>query len=94
MGWGKEKKLIQWVSWEDVCKSKVEGGLGIRDIRKFNLAIMAKWRWRLVLEEEGRWKDLLVSKYGMVTKCLRTPVKTQSWWWRDLQKVCKEGGGE
>jgi len=56
----------------------VEGGLGIRDIRKFNLALLAKWRWRLVSDEEGRWKDLLVSKYGMVTKCLCTLVKTQS----------------
>jgi len=66
-GWGKEKRPIQWVSWEDVCKSKEDGGLGIRDIRKFNLALLAKWRWRLVSNEEGRWKDLLASKYGMVT---------------------------
>ena len=93
-GWGKEKRPIQWVSWEDVCKSKEDGGLGIRDIRKFNLALLARWRWRLVSNEEGRWKDLLATKYGMVTEGLRTPVKTQSWWWRDLQKVCKEGGGE
>jgi len=72
----------------------VDGGLGIRDIQKFNLGVLAKWRWRLVSDEEGRWKDLLVSKYGMVTESLRSPVKTQSLWWRDLQKVYKEGGGK
>ena len=24
----------------------------------------------------------------------QTPVKFQSWWWRDLLKVCREGGGD
>jgi len=63
-GWGKEKRPISWVSWEDVCKPKEEGDLGIMDIQKFNYALLAKWRWRFVSEEKGRWKELLVSKYG------------------------------
>jgi len=92
-GWGKEKRPISWVNWEDVCKPKEEGGWGIRDIRKFNYALLAKWRWRFVSEEKGRWKDLLVSKYGMDLDCPQTPVKMQSWWWRHLQKVCTEGEG-
>ncbi|XP_068466531.1 uncharacterized mitochondrial protein AtMg00310-like [Phaseolus vulgaris] len=92
-GWGKEKRSISWVSWEDVCKPKEEGGLGIRDIRRFNYALLAKWRWRIVSEEKGRWKDLLVSKYGMNLDRSLGPVKFQSWWWRDLQKVCTEGEG-
>jgi len=63
----------------------------VREIRKFNAALLAKWRWRYISEEKGRWKELLDSKYGPE---VQIPVKLQSWWWRDLLKVCREGEGE
>ena len=44
-------------------------------------------------EKEGKWKDLLVSKYDMVAGNFRVHVKYQSWWWRDLSKVYCERGG-
>ena len=91
-GWGKEKESISWVSWKVLCKPREEGGLGLRDIRNFNSALLAKWRWHLILEEKGRWKDLLASKYGSVLEVSHIPVKLQSWWWRDLFKVYGEGG--
>jgi len=53
-GWVKEKIPISWVSWEDLCKPKEEGGLGLRDIRKFNFALLAKWRWRFMSQERGK----------------------------------------
>ena len=93
-GWGKEKKPISWVRWENLCKSKEEGGLGLTDIRKFNLALLAKWRWRWLSDGRGRWKELLESKYGMEDEPVQTPLKRQSWWWRDLLRVCREGGGD
>jgi len=92
-GWGKVNKPISWVSWKDVCKAKEDGGLGCRDIRKFNHALLAKWKWCCISEEKGRWKELLGSKYDLdcVNGCI--PAKVQSWWWRDLNKMCKEGAG-
>jgi len=60
----------------------------------FNSALLAKWRWRLTVEEKGRWKDLLVSKYGSSSEVVHSPGKLQSWWWRDLHKVCGEGEGD
>jgi len=94
MGWGKENKSISWVSWKVLCKPREEGGLGLRDIRKFNSALLAKWRWHYISDEKGRWKDILVMKYGSELQHSQTPVKLQSWWWRDLLKVCREGGGD
>ena len=93
-GWGKEKMSISGISWKDLCKSKEEGGLGIRDIRKFNYAQMAKWKWRYISNEKGRWKEVLDSKYGLELDNGLVPVKYQSWWWRDLTSICREGGGE
>ena len=67
---------------------------GLRDIQNFNLALLAKWKWRLISEEKGRWKEMLVSKYGLGSEVSQTPVRLQSWWWRDLSKACGEGGDE
>jgi len=41
MGLGKLKP-ISWVSWKKVCKPLEEGGLGVKDVRKFNCALLAK----------------------------------------------------
>jgi len=94
VGLGKESKPICWVSWKDVCKPKEDGGLNLREIRKLNHALLAKWSWHCISQEEGRWKELLDSKYGLEPESVQTLVKLQSWWWKDLYKVCKEGGGK
>eukprot|EP00268_Persea_americana_P033450 TRINITY_DN3312_c0_g1_i6.p1 TRINITY_DN3312_c0_g1~~TRINITY_DN3312_c0_g1_i6.p1 ORF type:complete len:225 (-),score=29.21 TRINITY_DN3312_c0_g1_i6:634-1308(-) len=58
-----EKKfhLRDWVS---VCTSKLEGGLGIRSLRKMNQALLGKWLWRLGDESEGQWRLVVLEKYG------------------------------
>jgi len=34
--WKYEGRKIVWVKWENMCKHKHEGELGIKDIRAFN----------------------------------------------------------
>ena len=38
-----------------------------------------------------KWKDILVSKYGLKLGRSQSNVNFQSWWWRDLCKVCGDG---
>jgi len=42
-GWGFEGRKIAWASWEKVCKPHEFGGLGIIDLKIFNLALLGKW---------------------------------------------------
>jgi len=60
--WGHEGKKIAWVGWDKICGPEGEGGLGIRDIGKFNSALIAKWKWRLGVEEGGLWKEVRESR--------------------------------
>jgi hypothetical protein len=45
-----------------ICKSKKKGGLGIKDLRKMNVSLLAKWWWKLE-QEDGLWQDIINAKY-------------------------------
>ncbi|GKV05586.1 hypothetical protein SLEP1_g17582 [Rubroshorea leprosula] len=89
-GLGEEKK-IKWVSWERVCRKKECGGLGVKDLRKFNLGLMGKWWGRLVKGEEGLWGKVIRGKYGgnggQWMDWVRDGRRVGSLWWRDLQSL-------
>lgn len=79
--WGEngEKNKISWISWENFCRSKKEGGLGVKDWGKFNLALLGKWRWRLLTEKDSLWAKIILSKYSRPN-----PAKAFIWW-QDLR---------
>jgi len=45
---------------------KEVGGLGVRRIREFNLALLGKWCWRLVTKRHGLWYSVMAARYGLV----------------------------
>ena len=88
MGMGVRGQEDSMASWKKVCESKEMGGLGMLELRKFNVALLGKWLWRLGTDKKGLWREVLESKYGgwRSLKRQRT-TKLDSLWWKDLKKI-------
>ena len=87
-GGGLDQKKIAWVEWETVCLPKEKGGLGIKDIRTFNKALLEKWRWNMLQQNTKLWARILDSKYGgwrSIAEGRR--ANNESIWWQDLMAV-------
>jgi len=42
-----------WVKWETVCLLKSHGDLQVRDLELFNRALLGKWKWSLLQEDDS-----------------------------------------
>jgi len=56
---------LHWLQWNEVCRLKKEGGLGIRPLRDMNDALKTKWLWRFAKEDDAMWKNVIKVKYGI-----------------------------
>lgn len=91
--WGgsERNRKIHWVAWANICKEKSEGGLGLKNLKAFNYALLGKWLWRLMSEENCLWKKVLMEKYGVEGEVLKLVARSDSIWVRDLRKIEYDG---
>ena len=52
------------VNWSKVSRPVKNGGLGIRCLKRFNSALLAKWLWRYGVENDALWRRVIGAKYG------------------------------
>ncbi|CAN1315043.1 Transposon TX1 uncharacterized 149 kDa protein [Linum perenne] len=71
--WGEvaDQKRIRWRSWEKLCLSQEEGGLGFRSFQSFNQALLAKQSWRILTQPELLISRLYKGKYFQSTTFLK-----------------------
>ncbi|GJZ91285.1 putative reverse transcriptase domain-containing protein [Tanacetum coccineum] len=83
--WGEilEEKKIVWVASDKVISPREQGGIGIGSLKVFNQALLVKWWWRFLLEENVLWRKIIVSihgKDGGLTMNSSSPYKSGPWY--------------
>jgi len=60
---GDHNMKILWVKWDDICLSKESGGLEVRSMREFSLALLGKWCWMMVVNKSSLWDKVLGARW-------------------------------
>jgi hypothetical protein len=73
--------------------SRENGGLGVRQLREFNLALLGKWCWRLLVDRGGMWFRVLPARYAVEGGRVREGGRRGSAWWREMVRIRDGVGG-
>ena len=78
-----------------MCKPKADGGMGFKDLRAFNLALLAKQGWRLIQNPSSLTHRVLKAKYFSESNFIEAQIgKKPSYTWRSFmegRKVLDKG---
>ncbi|KAG8383539.1 hypothetical protein BUALT_Bualt04G0024000 [Buddleja alternifolia] len=86
--WGHDpnKNHLHLMAWDDICRPKALGGLGLRKMKDLNFALLSKLAWKMVSEKNCIWLNLFRYKYLKSSNMLHS-VSTgtnASWIWKDI----------
>ncbi|GJX25756.1 hypothetical protein Tco_0232052 [Tanacetum coccineum] len=82
-GWSK-------VAWDDICLSKREGGLGLRSLDVFNIALMTTHIWNIISNKESLWVRWIHTYKIKNRSFWGLPFKNDvSWGWLKLLQLCE-----
>lgn len=97
--WGSwySRKKPHFVKWDDVCRSKDEGSLGLRQATLVNEALCEKLAWYIISRPDDFWVRVVMSKYRWqdfssgngITHYKNSPSST--WWaicsiWKHVER--------
>jgi len=97
--WGgsEDHGKIPWINWNIVRLKKEYGGLAVRQLREFNLSLLGKWCWRMLIDREGYWYRVFVARYGEEAGRLEVGGRSCFSWWREVARIMddvdEEGDG-
>ncbi|XP_030970609.1 uncharacterized protein LOC115990991 [Quercus lobata] len=95
--WGQNNGVdkMAWLSWEKICTPKETGSMGFRDLKAFNLALLAKQGWHLQTCTNSLFYHVFQAKYFPNGDFLSATLGTKpSYAWRSIfvaQQIVRKG---
>ncbi|XP_074363930.1 putative mitochondrial protein AtMg00310 [Apium graveolens] len=91
--WGSKQnnvRGIHWMSWSRMCRHKSIGGLGFRNFRDFNLALLRKQGWRFLTNPTRLVSRLFKARYFKSGNFLSSSLgDNPSFVWRSIWESMK-----
>ncbi|GAU47963.1 hypothetical protein TSUD_280220 [Trifolium subterraneum] len=88
--WGSstDSRKVHWIKWQKICKPKRNGGMGFRELRAFNEALLEIQGWRIINHPSSLVAQVLKAKYFPKEQFLQAKPKQQmSYTWRSILKA-------
>ncbi|XP_060960786.1 uncharacterized protein LOC133031321 [Cannabis sativa] len=88
--WGCEQgnRGICLKAWDNLCLPKSRGGLGFRKTGEMNKALLAKWGWAMLIEDQSLCCQVLRAKYLRGKKFFESSCKdSDSWFWKNVVRT-------
>ncbi|KAL3839206.1 hypothetical protein ACJIZ3_023797 [Penstemon smallii] len=83
----KDAKKIHWLKWDSLCSSKRDGGMGFRDLSSFNMALLAKQAWRILVSPNSLLSRIFRARYFPHSHLLDAPLGSNpSLTWRGIRE--------
>ncbi|KAJ9134910.1 hypothetical protein P3X46_032151 [Hevea brasiliensis] len=85
--WGQKdnERKLAWLSWNKACRSKFRGGMGFKDLEKFNLSCLAEQSWRLITDPNSLWSRIIKGLYFPNSSFRNASHgRRSSWIWQGL----------
>lgn len=96
--WWKNKKDsrgMHWKNWDQLAQPKSVGVLGFKDLEAFNLALLGKQLWRMIIHKDSLMTRMFKSRYFAKTDPLSAGLGSRSSYaWRSVhaaQNLIKQG---
>ncbi|PNX73071.1 G-type lectin S-receptor-like serine/threonine-protein kinase [Trifolium pratense] len=73
------KRTGHTVAWEDICRPRDQGGLGIRNVHLYNKSLLMKVAWNMLASPGSVWKDVISGMQWNIGNGKRIRFWTNPW---------------
>ncbi|XP_074363421.1 putative mitochondrial protein AtMg00310 [Apium graveolens] len=76
---------VKWIIWKKMCVPKGFGGLGLKELKRFNMAMLARQSWRLRTEVNTLVSAIMNARYYPQTEVIDAELgNNHSYVWRGI----------
>ncbi|CAH1447584.1 unnamed protein product [Lactuca virosa] len=85
---GENRKGVAKVAWNEICKPKIYGGLGLKNLKDWNIALLSDRIWKILSGHNSLWVRWVNSYLLEDRSFWDVGYKDKmSWSWRNLLKI-------